>query len=374
MSWIRKTYKNLLALGIGFFAALIVLEILLRIYNPFEFRVRGDKIILPANVKYRIKNSDKSKFDKLIIHTKNSIGFRGSEPPKNFDDYMTIIAIGGSTTECLYLSDGKDWPNVLGRKLKNNINNVWVNNAGLDGHSTFGHIVLMEDYITKRYKPKMVLFLIGANEGGRKDLSPYDRDKMLSTGVNFESIKDFSKSVANYSEVLNSVINIYRYIMATRIMDLGHNQIDPLALKTLEMSEEKERSTIEEHTREFIPYYKKRVKRLVELAKNNGIEPCLITQPALYGNAIDDVTGVDLAKTNYGRMRWNLLQLYNAAIKEVAREENVLAIDLANEMPKSSKYYYDYYHYTNEGAERVAEIIYRHLYPHVQEKFKQCCN
>lgn len=54
---------------------------------------------------------------------------------------MTIISVGGSTTECFYISDDKTWTHILGMKLKSVFTRVWINNAGLDGHSTFGHII-----------------------------------------------------------------------------------------------------------------------------------------------------------------------------------------------------------------------------------------
>lgn len=55
--------------------------------------------------------------------------------------YLTIISVGGSTTECFYISDDKTWTHILGMKLKSVFTRVWINNAGLDGHSTFGHII-----------------------------------------------------------------------------------------------------------------------------------------------------------------------------------------------------------------------------------------
>ena len=39
----------------------------------------------------------------------------------------------------------------------------------------------------------------------------------------------------------------------------------------------------------------------------------------------------------------------------------MLVIDLAREFPKNSAYYYDWIHYTNEGAARVADILSREL-------------
>jgi hypothetical protein len=47
--------------------------------------------------------------------------------------------------------------------------------------------------------------------------------------------------------------------------------------------------------------------------------------------------------------------------KEVAAQEHLFVIDLANELPKSSKYLYDGVHLTNEGAEKVSGILYERL-------------
>jgi hypothetical protein len=53
----------------------------------------------------------------------------------------------------------------------------------------------------------------------------------------------------------------------------------------------------------------------------------------------------------------------------VGKEKGVLVIDLAREMPKNSNYYYDLTHYTNTGAEKVADIISRDLQPYLAWKF-----
>ena len=55
------------------------------------------------------------------------------------------------------------------------------------------------------------------------------------------------------------------------------------------------------------------------------------------------------------------MELYNKTTKEVCAENKILCIDLANELPNDGNYFYDNMHYTNEGAEKVSEIIFNHL-------------
>src|SRR5678815_4618545 len=105
--------KTLLYTVYLFISVVILLEIALRIYNPFHFRVKGDHIILESGKKYIVDNSNIPVLDKTIVHTKNRLGFRGPEKPPDFYNRLSIVTIGGSATECAYLNDGKTWTDVL---------------------------------------------------------------------------------------------------------------------------------------------------------------------------------------------------------------------------------------------------------------------
>src|SRR5437867_1318204 len=94
----------------------VTLEIALRIYNPFPFRIRGDRIVLPVNQRYAFSHAGATKLDPVNHVTKNSLGFRGPEPPRDWSGSFTILTVGGSTTECLFLSDGKTWTDQLARR------------------------------------------------------------------------------------------------------------------------------------------------------------------------------------------------------------------------------------------------------------------
>ena len=118
LSCVARFWKNLAALAIGCAAALLLFEAALRIYNPLQATVKGQKIVLPAGRRYVVDNRTISKLDRTIVHTKNSLGFRGAEPPIEFANHLTLVTVGGSTTECKYLSDGNTWTDLLGRKLK----------------------------------------------------------------------------------------------------------------------------------------------------------------------------------------------------------------------------------------------------------------
>jgi lysophospholipase L1-like esterase len=352
-----KIYKNILAVGVGLIIAFVLVELILRIFQPFNFRVKGSEIVLAANQQFMMANDFIPKLDDTIFHSKNSLGFRGKEPPKDWKKATTMITIGGSTTECYYLSDAQTWQAEINRRLSPTLPNFWINNAGLDGHSTFGHEVLMRDYIVK-LKPDYVLFLVGINDVATADFESFDRLAMKK--INTQSVSGFVKSLANYSETIGLAFNFYRFYVAYK-QGLIHSNIEIDKLKMVEIAEAKRSEMLQKHKTEFIENYKNRLNNLVKICKDNDIQPILITQPQIIGDTIDATTGTDLSQIEYqdinGSTGWAILELYNDATRQVAKSQNIQLIDLAKKLPKNSQYFYDFTHYTNEGAAKVGEII-----------------
>jgi hypothetical protein len=157
---------------------------------------------------------------------------------------------------------------------------VWVNNAGLDGHSTFGHNILIDDYILK-IKPDIILFLLGANDVGREDLNNgYDRRMTLKPD-------DRNKeNILQKSELYNLAKNIFRVLQA-REMEVQHKEIDPLTLETLKIDINEKNLILQRH-KLFLDNFKKRVNLLIEKCGKANIEPILITQPILWGDGIEN--------------------------------------------------------------------------------------
>jgi lysophospholipase L1-like esterase len=364
--------KNILLLLISLVLVWGICEVVLRIYNPLGFRIKGDKIILPVNRK-EIIHHEPGKLDAIVIHQSNSLGFRGPEPPADFADYLTVVTVGGSTTECFELAEDKTWPHVLGEKLKKDFNRLWLDNAGLSGNSTFGNYVLMRDFMVK-LRPKVVVFLEGINDIGISGARDFDaRIKEF----NFRSLERFLASMAVRSELAAAMLNLYRFYFPKSVMTVNQNdpkEIDLKRLPTLEVSPEAKAAIIQAHKEKYLRPYETRLKRLLDISTAHHMQPALLTQPVLYGNVIDDVTGVNLGKVKVtkemnGEVAWEVLELYNGVTRKVGREAGVPVIDLATELPKTSRYFYDPMHYTNQGAEQVGEIVYRHLSPWLAKNY-----
>ena len=373
---LRNFGKNLLVLFISLVMVLGLCELILRLYNPLGFRIKGNQIILPINKKETIHHEHGlGKLDKVVVHQRNSLGFRGPEPPADFSRDLTIVTVGGSTTECFDLAEDKTWPQVLGVDLQRDFNHLWLNNAGLSGNSTFGHYILMQDYLVK-LKPKVVIFLVGINDLGIR--GERDFDERIHE-VNFRSLERFLASAAVHSELATAALNLYRYYFPKSVMMNNQNKPQEIDFKNLprfDVSPEALAAMIKDHLDHYLRPYKQRLEKLITICREHNIVPVLLTQPVLYGDIVDPATGVNLghkfvAKDMDGATAWDILELYNDVTRQVGRERGVLVIDLAREMPKNSTYFYDLMHYTNAGAARMADIIDAQLTPVLAQKFPE---
>jgi lysophospholipase L1-like esterase len=365
-----KRWKRALIYGLYLtLSVFLLLEIALRIYNPFHLRLKGDKILLPVNLVSTITNTINPKLDPVIINTRNSLGFRGAEPPADWGGALTVITIGGSTTECHFLNDERTWPYLLGRSLSDSFRNCWLNNAGLDGHSTFGHIVLLNDHV-KKLRPSVVLFLVGINDV--ETMTPSFHDNLNTRGA----YSDLKHYIFENSEVLNLLLNLLRGWRAQHFNNTTNSLLvlDKSKRMILADSVQSNRLAMQ---KPFLDAFRSRMTQLADTCSAWHILPVFITQPNLFGAGKDSLTGADLElypadpgdRAMNGKLMWRMLEEYNEVTRSVCAGKNLPVIDLARLLPKNSIYFYDMSHFTNAGAEKVASIVASGLIPVLDRYF-----
>ncbi len=363
----KGRWRRRLVYGVYLFlVTLLLMEVALRIYDPFHFRIKGDKILLPINERETIINRINPKLDPEIINTRNSLGFRGPEAPKDsvrgdgeagvgaWVKALTVITIGGSTTECHFLSDSLTWPYLLGEKLSDSVPGVWLNNAGLDGQSTFGHIVLLNDHV-KKLHPSVVVFLTGINDV--ETSGPSFHDKLYERGA-YPDLKHF---LFNNSEVLNLGLNLWRVWRAGRFNNTTNGMLVLDSVRRLVLADSVVRARLEAQG-PYLDGYRARLNVLADTCLAWHIVPVFVTQPDQFGYGRDPVTGADLAAfpvepPGNGALLWAMLERYNDVVRRMCAERGLPMIDLALLMPKNSLYFYDMSHFTNAGAAEVAGLL-----------------
>ncbi|MBX2867956.1 MAG: hypothetical protein KTR18_04745 [Acidiferrobacterales bacterium] len=355
--------RSLVIIG---FVTIVLMELALRVYNPVYVPLRANDIYLPINQEFHLKSPNNRKVDPEISFRYNSVGFRGPEPLDDHEEIATIITVGGSTTACILLNDSQTWPDQLFKRLINRFDTgVWLNNAGIDGHSTFGHKILLDSHV-KTLGPDYILFLLGINEIGRDDLNKFD--KRVQT--KYLGIKE---KVIAASELLSTVQVFYR---SMRAFDIGvnyHYDMTWVDLERIPYSESETAKAIKHHEKTYLGGYRKRIQELIDSTREMGAEPIFMTQPGLMGEGIDPTTGIELSTLNYHKevpalTKWKILEAYNDVLRETAKQNAVFLIDTAKTMPKDSRYYFDWIHYSIEGAELLGKIVAEALVPYLEAR------
>lgn len=353
---VNNIWKRLKTLALQAFITLVLLEIVLRIYNPVAGSIKGEKIILYPNYKVRMTNKYFPNIPSEWEVSTNSIGFRGPEPLSTENGTFKIIAVGGSTTFCINSRDQLTWPAQLQDKLLNDGQKVWVNNAGLQGHSTYGHTVLLRDHVLKR-QPDAVLFLVGVNDM-----------QINLPEFGFNSFSKDVKFILYKSEIVRVLLNLQRLYKSRKVKLLEKKgaTFDIRESDSLHLTLDEKIALRKEYTPD-LDGYDERLSNLIRMCQASNIKPIVITQPLLFGDVVDPTTGIDLSnlKLQYSYMNSGLfvemLELVNTRTREVSSRMHIDMIDLAKELPKDSKYYIDGMHFTPDGNELIADILAKNL-------------
>jgi lysophospholipase L1-like esterase len=286
-------------------------------------------------------------------YSTNQWGMRGDDPPTRWDEAFTIIAIGGSTTRDYYLDDSKTWPAVLEQTLQADHPEAWVGNAGLDGHSTYGHLVLMDDVIAK-IRPDAIILLVGIND----------------LGISFtpDNVAEYDQKRANpltNSQLFNLLWRakqIYWDGVYVVTDEGGYDRFTPQPIPSdLEMT------PLPDDLRELLPSlptYRHNLEAIIQQAQALDLQILLLTQPARFENTpewesiwgkgfwIEDQSMMISAAT-WGAM----LDIFNQELLAICQEQKILCYDLAANIAHSEENFYDFVHFTELGSQQVGQQV-----------------
>jgi len=277
----------------------------------------------------------------FIENGNNTKKFEGNED-------LLIIFFGGSTTECLYVTEKNRFPSILERNLSKKFNrNIKVLNGGVSGNNSL-HSLL--NLISKGIilKPDYVVLMHNANDlsllrkTGSYWISPASRSIIQISPTNYENKNVIYLTARKIKNIL--IPNIYGFVRL-KIQNKVSNQDDFKGFRN------KKKIDFENIKKMYVSS----LKSFINLSRAWDIEPILMTQ-------FNRINYEDEYFTkNYGQDDLEEFieeyKVFNEILKQVAKSENVTAFDLANEIPSNKKYIYDSLHLTEAGSIFVGEIL-----------------
>lgn len=290
----------------------------------------------------------------------SSLGLRGAEPPER-PGTLRVLAVGGSTTECLYLDEEQAWPAQVEARWNASRPQaaLWVGNAGISGYSTRHHReLLLEDPLVAEVDE--VWFLVGINDL-RHAVSGHDRQVSAALEARRRA---------------PAWRHLYLWRLAERALGSRSPEEAVIDLEGRDGAAYPVRRRLrrERPHQEALPAlegalvaYAARLRELVGLCRVRGATPRLMTQPVLWRPDLSpqdeaqlwmgiraDGTYASAAALAEGMAR------YDDATRRIAGELEVDLVDLARRVTAPAAFYDDC-HLTVAGSREVAEAVLEHL-------------
>lgn len=295
-------------------------------------------------------------------------GLRARE--RRADDELRILAVGGSTTECLYVDDADVWTSLLETSLSTRIaSRVWVGNAGKAGLRLVHHTVLMRTLATE-IRPDVTIVLVGANDI-TETASALDWDRgmlqyqMVRSGPLLVDGRPRYSGLRLFWEA-KRIGQLVKYTGPTAEVLVQ----DDAGLGTVEQRQRRQAgahiATPPADLPELLSAYNARLRELVASARAIGTRLVLMTQPSLYKTAMPAAEEALLwggrltpSSDSYytSEVMVGLVGAYNAETLKVCSAEGLDCLDLAAKIGTGLERFYDDYHFNVAGSRRVAAHV-----------------
>jgi lysophospholipase L1-like esterase len=316
----------------------------------------------------------------------NADGIRGDS--FSAAQHYRILAVGGSTTECLLLDDSLAWPHLLQEALNQHVGRgaggggdaqIWVGNVGRSGLRA-AHNALHVQYLLPEYPHiDAIIVLVGINDFqnrlGRDGEAPVEMTQLMQMA--FDELPRRYRPGPSYkrTEIWRRLRTLKAWIGKQGPIqdDRGDNLV----------TWQRHRQTAA-RIRESLPdlgpalaAYRHDLNAIIDGAARFNARVILATQPAMWRPGLPAglkdllwLGGVGDFQVETGKDYYSVealargLDQYNQALLEVCRTRGVECIDLAAAVPKDTTIFYDDVHFNERGSKRLAQILSTYLLTH----------
>lgn len=327
----------------------VLFEVALRFVNSNDQWSKTNEGNILRNVQFRYDVSQLYATDTSSVkYVRNQYGLRDvCKSPSEIE----ILTIGGSTTDQRYIPFASTYQAIIEKRLKNfNDSFGCVSNAGVDGHSTWGHLFSFEYWfpLIPYFKPKIILLYVGLNDANFNRTSANSFDINKSGGV-----KAFLKSF----ELVKALLPIYRLLRQSKEnASAVYARHIPITYNTEDYKISKINKQTEFLSEQNAFAFRSRMQLILEEIRILDAKPLCITQPHRYVKNKDGVTyGIaNVLGNGFSGIDYDYsIKKINEVIFDLCGRNT---IDLYS-YEFSNSHFYDGVHTTPEGSKKIGKII-----------------
>lgn len=305
----------------------------------------------------------------------NSIGMRADELSEDRD--FRILALGGSTTECLYLDQTEAWPHLLQERLGPR---AWVGNAGRSGLHTRHHRLQAEKLLDQLPRMEAVIVLTGVN-----DFSLRLSQDTAWRPADFTSAKDLSRLMQEAFAIRppwfvegpfykRTIFWQMSKRLGRTLRSGGATQDAPGRVYEVWRRHRREAPRVRQQLPDLGPAlaeYADNLRAIARSAARHHTRIVFVTQPSLWRDDLPPnlqrllwLGGVGPFQKEAGHEYYSVSALaagmdaYNRTLLATCRRTpGAVCLDLATLLPKDTSVFYDDVHFNEMGSRQVAEIL-----------------
>jgi len=366
----------LLALGVSA-ACLVGLEWLLRehVFDPNAAYIRTPGWGMTVRTNDFLPNVSGDH-----VLTVNRLGIRGAMPPSGASPRIAVL--GGSTTEDWVLAEDETWVQQLATRLRDCVPKVWTANLGKGGVNARHHLLQLPE--VAKYMPRFDMFivLLGLNDF----LFDFRIHHPMEIPDDWWRKQAFMTLPGDEGSSALAVISrrLYgRYIAKTgqsaAISDFGNYQ-KHLRDAYAQVGAGRRVNELPEMSG-HLAQYRQTIRSLKSWADAYGAPVIFVTQPFVWSGQMSDATRAQIYAGFIGHKldapdtKWYTasaleqgLSTYNAALLAMCKSEGLLCVDAAAEVPREAAYFYDDFHFSELGAEKVGTVV----ASYVRKRLSEC--
>ena len=362
-NWFRKNpKKTLICLTLVFFCfTLLASEKILKFINekngifldtdPRCIRIKEYRPLTKMVVSFpreHLKYTDNVFTKKYRVEIDDN-GF--IKPSKKYKDPdCSVVFLGGSTTECMYVDEENRFPyvagNILEKETGKKINSY---NSGVSGNNTLHAIDILINKLIP-IGPKIVVVMENIND--------------LSTLI-YEGTYWNTNSARSPLETQKKTKLLGKYLKEIFIPHLNKAYRD---FKKMAFPKEDDEfaaargKKLSINKAALVHEFAMNLQTIIDICRDRGIIPVLMTQANRVKKNPDEVIALYIERyahdtgINYVDFKEEF-DVFNETIRKVGEKNNVLVIDLAKEVPQDKNYLYDIVHFNDNGSKYAAKII-----------------
>jgi lysophospholipase L1-like esterase len=298
----------------------------------------------------------------------NRWGFKGDDIDlQRPADVVRIFFFGGSTVHCGTVAYEDTHVRLLENRLRREYPNLKleVQNVAAEWH-TSQHDLIKLMFDAREFSPDLVIMFHGIN-----DLARSFEDNLFAAGPYRQDYRHYYGAAANLARPGQTAVSFFNTAGGHWCSDFRFQQVrvagpEGNGLNGMLTMFFPKSDPVEISDWKSLPAFERNQREFVRIARAAKMEVMLATQPSLYRVDLSQVDQEVLVFHKVHQTQGKHAALasmvagmhqFNEVTRSIAKDEQILFVDLEQKVPKTTEFVYDDVHFTRRGNARVAELI-----------------